>query len=529
MKIGEKVNHLTLIERIEKRGREWYGLFECDCEDKVRKVIRITAVSGGNTKSCGHHRREICKENGKKAITHGLSNHFLFRLWQRILQSCNPNVVHYLGYTICDEWKDFQKFYDWCIQNGWEQGKTITRKNLDLEYSPDNCLVVLKNEAKIKATTYTSLKKYGVEHQTKADIVKEKVKKTNLAKYGVPASSQSEIVKQKTIENNIKKYGVEFPQQLEENREKFRQATIERGQAKVYQGKTGSQWAEEKGFSVSWFNKMIRNYGYEFALTEEPHQSNIEKILEKFLIEENISYQTHIKIDNKIADFVINNIIIEVDGLFWHCDRINRDIKYHYKKQLLYKKYGYESLFFREDEINNKFDIVKSIILHRLNKTKNRIFARKCEIKEVLYQDSKMFLNENHLMGNFNGSKQFGLYHNNELVALLQIKYKNNIIDISRFCTKKYLNVIGGFSRLLNYMIITEKPKIITNFVDKRYGTGKHLEQFGFIKETEYLSFRWIKNDQSFHRRKYPRNTGYEVDCYKLWDCGQAKYVKYIL
>ena len=55
MDIGEKQNKLTLIKRtgLIKSGRSWYktGLFQCDCGNE--KMIMMTNVRRGNTKSCG--------------------------------------------------------------------------------------------------------------------------------------------------------------------------------------------------------------------------------------------------------------------------------------------------------------------------------------------------------------------------------------------------------------------------------------------------------------------------------------------
>ena len=49
--------------------------------------------------------------------------------------------------------------------------------------------------------------------------------------------------------------------------------------------------------------------------------------------------------------------------------------------------------------IDNKFDIVTSMIKNKLGKTENKIFARKCEIKHVDKQTSKEFQESNHIQG----------------------------------------------------------------------------------------------------------------------------------
>ena len=99
-------------------------------------------------------------------------------------------------------------------------------------------------------------------------------------------------------------------------------------------------------------------------------------------------------------------------------------------------------------------------------------------------------------------------------------------LDVSRFCHKLKTNVIGGFSKLIKYVEKTLNPNFIQTFIDLRYGSGEYLKDLGFEKKTEYISFSWIKNSDRVHRMNFPGNSGYEKGFNKLWDCGQAKYIK---
>ena len=48
---------------------------------------------------------------------------------------------------MCDEWKDnFQAFYDWSISNGYTEGLTIERKDVNGNYCPENCCWIPKSE-----------------------------------------------------------------------------------------------------------------------------------------------------------------------------------------------------------------------------------------------------------------------------------------------------------------------------------------------------------------------------------------------
>ena len=85
---------------------------------------------------------------------------------------------------------------------------------------------------------------------------------------------------------------------------------------------------------------------------------------------------------------------IEYNGLLWHSD------KYRNKEDILNKynlcqEKGIFLIIIYEDEWNNKKDICKSRIRGILGKN-DRIFARKCEIKEISYKESSLFLDVNH-------------------------------------------------------------------------------------------------------------------------------------
>ena len=137
------------------------------------------------------------------------------------------------------------------------------------------------------------------------------------------------------------------------------------------------------------------------------------------------------------------------------------------------------------------------------------------------------FFIENHLMGKGRGRK-WGLVYQDELVAAIQVSYKNKregLVDVSRFCTKQGISIVGGLSKLLSHMAEDMNPKYVQTFVDRRYGSGLHLAGMGFELKSEHASFAWTDITTTYHRMKFPGNSGYENGMAKLWDCGQAKWV----
>ena len=87
--------------------------------------------------------KELRKNLNKK---HGLSNTRIFNIWNNMQQRCynpnNPRFSYYgaRGITICDEWKnDFKSFYDWSMENGYQDNLTIDRIDVNGDYEPSNC------------------------------------------------------------------------------------------------------------------------------------------------------------------------------------------------------------------------------------------------------------------------------------------------------------------------------------------------------------------------------------------------------
>jgi very-short-patch-repair endonuclease len=485
---------------------------------------------------------ENCYYSNKKNIkSHGLAKCNIYHVWIRIKMNCyNINNSEYyrfgkIGIKVHNDWIDnFQNFYDWCIAHGWGKGLFLVRLDKSGDFSPKNCYFDDKREhehrikndklydmwTRMKVICYNKNNKEYVAYGGKGIKVCKKWLDSFKIFYEWAIKNgwnNGLLLTRKDFSKNFNPKNCIFSSSSDIAR---------KSHGIIYDNKTITQWSEERGVEISTMARWVKDYGYETAVKMDRQRSSLEFIISEMLIKLGIDFQQEFTLNNIRADFLLpkHNLIIEANGLYWHSDEVIKDKKHHLKRKDIYTNNGYKSLFFYEDEIEEKLSIIESIILNKLGQS-TKIYARKCKIKEVDNLISKQFFEDNHLMGNGRG-KVIGLYYNNELMTCIQIIQKKEFTDISRFCHKLGYTVTGGLSKLLKYIELQYKPKAIQTFIDKRYGSGEYLKDLGFELKNESLSFSWVKKKKTLHRMKFPGNTGYQNGYFKIWDCGQAKYLK---
>lgn len=143
---GQRFGRWTVVKHIYgTKPSKW--LCRCDCGNV--KEIRGADLKAGRTKSCGCYMREQVRKPKK----HGMSKTKIYIKYQAMISRCKyPSNINYKAYggrgiRVCDEWlKDFKVFYKWAMENGYKDGLTIDRINVDGNYEPSNCRFVPMSE-----------------------------------------------------------------------------------------------------------------------------------------------------------------------------------------------------------------------------------------------------------------------------------------------------------------------------------------------------------------------------------------------
>lgn len=146
-----KFGKLTALRETTTNKRYPTWLCQCECGNQKEIPYYNLLSKRRPTLSCGCLRI-------KKITTHGCwgKNERLYRIWCGMKQRCcNTKSTNYNNYggrgiKVCEEWEsDFGLFYNWAMQNGYNDELTIDRINVDGNYEPSNCKWVTRYQQSI--------------------------------------------------------------------------------------------------------------------------------------------------------------------------------------------------------------------------------------------------------------------------------------------------------------------------------------------------------------------------------------------
>jgi hypothetical protein len=412
--------------------------------------------------------------------------------------------------------------------------------------------------------------KYGGFHLKNSQIL-NKSKETHFKNYNTYFRLQNDKFKQQSIEEQKNKYNGVLYIQSDEYKEKIYQQRYASVKNRVEKQMFTLLGYINDDYAILKCNKC----GHEFTHTQvfreydikcrkcEPliSDNSLNKFIENILDNNIKNYQKNDRkiLNGKEIDYLLNNekIGFEINGNYYHSENHgNKNRIYHINKTKSAAKKEIKLFHIFEDEIILKPDIVISRIKNILGITENKIYARKCVIKEVVKKESDDFLKENHLQGKSIDKIRIGLYYENDLVSIMTFGGKrkalgsNNIsneYELLRFCNKININIVGGFSKLLNYFKINYIPHKIITYSDIRW-SGINPENSVYVKNGfKYLyntppNYWYVKTNDFIHRyyrfgfRKnilikegfsvikteweIMQEKGYD----RIWDCGNMKF-----
>lgn len=261
---------------------------------------------------------------------------------------------------------------------------------------------------------------------------------------------------------------------------------------------------------------------------------------------ENIIQNDRMAIKPKELDIYIPNLNIafEFDGIRWHNEGHNGSKYSHKIKQDMCKNKKIRLIQIYEDEWVDRENIVKLKILSILGlDPRSRLYARKTNIKQIDKESKKIFLNANHIQGNCRSNLDYGLFFENEMVAVMSFMLQKNVHVLTRYATSKH--VIGGFSKLLKHFERNNDWNKLISFSDNRWSDGGLYESNNWILDKELpVDYYYVHNSTRLHKFNFRRSklklllkekfdssksefsNTYDNGIFRLWDSGKKRYIK---
>ena len=346
----------------------------------------------------------------------------------------------------------------------------------------------------------TNIERYGVDNVAKSKEIQEKIKATNIERYGAVAPACNESIKEKQRNTILGKYGsFENMPGPKASHEKFIRYRSDMTEC------LDLEWLDSESFRGKYegtpiyytfrCNKCGSIFKDDFhsgkpvcricnpTFNGSSNQENEMYDFIKSIYNGTIIRHDRTVLNGKELDFYFPDIkvAIEYNGTYWHGYR--KDTKMSLsdfkrkveEKRLLCKDKGIRLINIDEADYVERTDVFNRFI-QDLICPRQRIFARKCIVREIDTQMAKEFCDYYHVNGFKGGYKKLGLFYNGELLIVAVFgrhpKHENECI---RLCYKTGYDVIGGWAKIVKHF-----GKPFLHYVNLKYFQGENKTGCGY-------------------------------------------------
>lgn len=381
---------------------------------------------------------------------------------------------------------------------------------------------------KIKATLVGKYGGVGLGSET----IKKKVETTVKSRYGNEDIRKTDWFKQHYKDVCLERYGTEHPMRSEELQQKLVQTNQEK-------------------YGVNYF--VLSDKYKHSPLNSSNSKPNLAFV--ELLTENGIKFEREFPLENKSYDFKVGNVLVEIDPFATHNSTWGikggepKSTLYHLEKTEVARNSGYQCIHVWDWDDRDK--IIKMFL------PKERIFARKCTLKELTQRETNRFLDEFHLQGRAKMQTVcLGLYYGENLIQVMTFGKprfnKHFEWELIRLCTRTGYMVVGGSDKLFKHFVQQYCPESIISYCDMSKFTGRVYTQLGMeLKSCSNPSRHWYNpetgrqlTDNGVRMLGFDKLVGAamgqvygkgtsndsllrEHGWVEIWDAGQAVYVWY--
>ena len=232
-----------------------------------------------------------------------------------------------------------------------------------------------------------------------------------------------------------------------------------------------------------------------------------------------------------------HSIGIDIDGLFFHSTQYLKAFSKDYDdfmqqlyklKQKLVNKYQkifncpnlrYLAILENSWKDNKDFWLSKILLLLNQKQHIKRVYARNINLQVIDHETAKTFLDKHHIQGYIHATYHIGFFSpKDELLGVASFgktssrkalsQHSDVTYELYRLAFKPYVQIIGGLSKLNNFIANYLKIKEYVTYVDLSLGFSKQSwERLGFkVISYEPLTYMVYDNQtQTLHHRLYIR------------------------
>lgn len=186
-----------------------------------------------------------------------------------------------------------------------------------------------------------------------------------------------------------------------------------------------------------------------------------------------------------------HRLAIEFCGMYWHSHGDREDERKnrlrHFEKYRLCAERGVRLITIYETEWSERQATIKRLLRNAIGRSRGRLMARKCEMRDVPPSEARAFYEAFHPQGGAGNGEHFGLYWRGRLVACMRFTLGGNDRGrgararqwtLSRYASR--VTVSGAAGRLFRTFINRHDPELVKSFSDNRLFSGAMYAQLGF-------------------------------------------------
>jgi hypothetical protein len=164
----------------------------------------------------------------------------------------------------------------------------------------------------------------------------------------------------------------------------------------------------------------------------------------------------------------------------------------HIEKYLACRSKGIRLITLYDVDWDARKGAIRRLLRNAVGKTRGRLMARKCELRDVPIKEARAFYDRYHPQGGAGNGSHYGLYWRDKLVACMRFTFGANdrgsaasgrAWTLTRYATR--ITVAGAASRLFKAFVREHNPQEVKSFSDNRFFDGGMYAQLGFVLEGE--------------------------------------------